>query len=128
MTYGCFRFIDNYRFLSSSLDSLVRTLVDNSKKTLKNLKNEIVDIDEIMDIVKKIVEDDRAIEDLKKENPKEKKFLEEALLNYMGEKDLKILKTKFPDNWKYLTKKLAYPYEYFNSIEDYQKSVDNLKK
>ena len=128
VTYGCIKFIDNYRFLSSSLDSLVRTLVDNSKKTLKNLKNEIVDNDEIMGIVKKIVEDDRAIEDFKKEYPKEIKNLEEALLNYMGEKYLKILKTEFPDKWKYLTKKLAYPYEYFNSIEDYQKPVDNLKK
>ena len=46
----------------------------------------------------------------------------------MGENDLKILKTGFPDMWKYLTKKLAYPYEYFNSIDDYQKPVDNLKK
>ena len=46
----------------------------------------------------------------------------------MGENDLKILKTGFPDKWKYLTKKLAYPYEYFNSIDDYQKSVDNLEK
>ena len=25
-------------------------------------------------------------------------------------------------------KKLAYPYHYFNSINDYQKPVDNLKK
>ena len=32
VTYGCIRFIDSYRFLSSSLDSSVRTLVDNSKK------------------------------------------------------------------------------------------------
>ena len=46
----------------------------------------------------------------------------------MGENDLKILKTGFPDKWKHLTKKLAYPYEYFNSVEDYQKPVDNLKK
>ena len=46
----------------------------------------------------------------------------------MGENDLKILKTGFPDKWKYLTKKLACPYEYFNSIDDYQKSVDNLEK
>ena len=46
----------------------------------------------------------------------------------MGENDLKILKTEVPDRWKYLTKKLAYPYEYFNSIDDYQKPVDNLKK
>ena len=46
----------------------------------------------------------------------------------MGENDLKLLKTRFPDEWKYLTKKLAYPYEYLNSIEDYQKPVNNLKK
>ena len=46
----------------------------------------------------------------------------------MGEKDLKILKTGFPDNWIYLTKKLAYPYEYYNSIEEYQKPVDKSKK
>ena len=46
----------------------------------------------------------------------------------MGENDLKILKTGFPDKWKYFTKKLAYPYEYFNCIDDYQKPVDNLKK
>ena len=46
----------------------------------------------------------------------------------MGENDLKILKTGFPDKWKYLYKKLAYPYEFFNCIEDYKKSVDNLTK
>ena len=46
----------------------------------------------------------------------------------MGENDLKIIKTGFPDRWKYLTKKLAYPYEFFNSIDDYQKTVNNLKK
>ena len=45
----------------------------------------------------------------------------------MGEHDLRIFKKEFPDKWKYLTKKLAYPYEYFNSIEDYNKPVDNLK-
>ena len=50
------------------------------------------------------------------------------MVNYIVENDLKILKTGFPDKWKYLTKKLAYPYEYFNSIEDYQKPVNNLKK
>ena len=46
----------------------------------------------------------------------------------MGENDLKILKTGFPDKWKFLSKKLAYPYENFNSIDDYQKPVNNLKK
>ena len=46
----------------------------------------------------------------------------------MGENDPKLLETEFPDKWKYLTNKLAYPYEYFNSIDGYQKPVENLKK
>ena len=46
----------------------------------------------------------------------------------MGENDLKILKTGFPDKWRYLSKKIAYPYEFFNSIDDYKKPVDNFKK
>ena len=139
VTYGCIRFIDSYRFQSSSLDSLVKALVDNSNKKLKNFEDEIFDNYEILDIVNKIEEnyteeilnleeDDKTIKNLKKYYPEEIEILEEALLNYMGENDLKILKTGFPDKWKYLTKKLAYPYEYFNSIDDYQKPVKNLKK
>ena len=38
VTYGCKRVIDSYRFLSSSLDSLVRTMVDNNHETLENLR------------------------------------------------------------------------------------------
>ena len=38
------------------------------------------------------------------------------------------MKKGFPDKKQYLNKKLAYPYQYFNSIRDYQKPVDNLKK
>ena len=128
VTYGCIRYIDSYRFLSSGLDSLVKTLVDISHKTLKNLKEEIVNNDEISNIINNLVEDDRTIDDLKKDYPEEIKNLEEALLDYMGENDLKILKTGFPDKWKDLTKKLAFPYEFFNSIDNYQKSVNTLKK
>ena len=128
MTYSCIRFIDSYRFQSSSLDSLVKTLVDNSHKTLKNLKKEIVNKDEILNIVNKTLEYDSTIKDLKKDYPNDIKKLEDALLDYMGESDLKNIKTGFPDKWKFLNKKLAYPYEYFNSIDDYQKPVDKLKK
>ena len=46
----------------------------------------------------------------------------------MGQNYLKTVKTGFSDKWKNLTKKLAYPYEKFNSLDDYQKPVDNLKK
>ena len=81
-----------------------------------------------MDIVIKIVEEDKTIKDLKNDYPKEIKNLEEASLNYMDEIDLKILKTGLPNRWKYLTKKSAYPYEYFNSGDDYQKPVNNLRK
>ena len=105
VTYGCIRLIDRYRFLPSGLDSLVKTLVDNSHKTLKNLNEEIFDNEEILDIVNKIVEEDKTIKDLKRDFPDEIKNLEEALLDYMGENDLKILKTGFLDKWKFLTKK-----------------------
>ena len=120
VTYGCVRFLYSYQFLSSSLDSLVKSLVDNSNITLKNMKNEIVDNDEIFDIVDETMEKDKTIKDLKKDYPDKIKNLEEALLNYMGERDLKFLKTEFPGKRKFLTEKLAYPYENFNNIEDYQ--------
>ena len=35
---------------------------------------------------------------------------------------------EFPDKWKSLTKKLAYPYEYLNTINDFEKPVVNIKK
>ena len=124
--YGCVEFIDSYRFLSSLLDELVETLVDNSHKSLKNFKKSF-DNDEILNIVNEIVED-RTVENLKEVYSDKINELEEPVLIYMGENDLKILKTGFPHKWRYLTKKLAYPYEYFNSIEEYQKPVDNLKK
>ena len=69
--YIIIRFIDSYRFLSESLDKLVKNL---------------------------------------------------------DEDDFKILKKEFPDKWRYINKNLAYPYRYSNSINDYQKPVDNLKE
>ena len=52
--YGCIRFRDGYQFLSSGLDSLVKTLVDNSHKTLKDFEEEIVNNDEILKNVNEI--------------------------------------------------------------------------
>ena len=69
VTYGCFRYIHSYRFLSSGLDSLVRTLIDNNHKTLEILKKEIVDKDEILKIVNEIGQGDRTIEHSKKDYP-----------------------------------------------------------
>ena len=66
MTYGCIRFVDSYRFLSNSVNSLVKILIDNTNRALKNLKEELVDIDEILKFVKKIVEDEKTIKDLEK--------------------------------------------------------------
>ena len=102
---------------------------------MKDFEEEIVDNDEILNIVNEIkilIKEDKyknaSIKDLKKDFPDKIVELEETLPDYMGENDLKISKTGFPDEWKLLTKKLAYPYEYFNSINDYQKPVDSLKK
>ena len=134
--FGCIWFIDSYRFLSGSLDSLVKTLVHNSHKTLKVLKEENVDNDEIKKVVnemKKLLKEGRyhndSIKGLNRDYPNKIEKLEEASLKYIGEHDLKILNTEFPDNrWKYLTKNLAYPYKKFNSLDDNQKLLTNQKR
>ena len=48
VTNGCIRYIDSFHFLSSTLHKGVKTLVDNSHKTLKDLEGKIVDNDEIL--------------------------------------------------------------------------------
>ena len=63
-----------------------------------------------------------------KDSPDKSVKLEEALNNYISEKDLKFLKTVFPDKRNYLNKKLAYPYEHFNSIDGSQKPINGSKK
>ena len=135
VTYGCMRFIDSYRFLSSSLDSLVKTLLDNSHETLKDFKEQIADNDEILNfidqikiLIKENIFKKDSFKDLKEDYPDNINESEEAILNYKGENDLKVLKEGFPDEWDYLTKKLTYPFDFFNSIDDYQKPIDHLRK
>ena len=69
----------------------------------------------------------------------------DGLIKTLHEDDLIILKKEFPDilpnssirmeqintiqyNWQLLNKKLAYPYEYFKSLEDYDLPITNLTK
>ena len=78
VTYGCTRFIDSYRFQSSSLDSLVKTIVDINHKTLENLKEEIVDNEKVLDIVKEIKKEDGTIKYSKKGYPAKTGKLEET--------------------------------------------------
>ena len=85
--------------------------------------NIIIELENLIDKTKR----NQSISTLEKKYPDKINELEKAFINYMGGHDLKILKTEFPDKWKYITKKLAYPYEYFNSIEDYKKPVDELE-
>ena len=77
-----------------------KTLVDNSHETLKNLKKEFVDNDEILSSVNEMGEENGTVEDLKKHYPVKIKKLEDALDNYISENDLKNSKTEFPDKWK----------------------------
>ena len=74
MTNGCNRLFDSYRFLSSSLDSLVKILLNIFHKFFKNLKKEIVGDDNLLKIVneiEKLTSVDRTIEDIKKDFPDE---------------------------------------------------------
>ena len=97
------------------------------------MRKEVIGDDKILNIINELEnmidknKRNKSIIDLKKNYPDKINELEEALLDYIGENDLKIIKIEFPDKWRFLTKKLAYPYEYFNSIEDYNKPVDNLE-
>ena len=52
----------------------------------------------------------------------------DGLVRNLDEDDFEILKKGFPNKWRYLNKILAYPYEFFNSINDSKKPVNNSKR
>ena len=82
---------------------------------MKNLKEEIVNNDEIINIVNEIkilIKEDRytnhSIKEFKKRLSRKIMILEETLIIYQGAIDVKILKTDFSDKkWKHLTKKIS---------------------
>ena len=66
VSYGCIQFVDSYRCLSGSSDSLVKTIIDNIHRTLKSLKKEIVLDGNMLKIVNEIEtlsSEDRIIDD-----------------------------------------------------------------
>ena len=103
------------------------------------MEEKVVDNDEILKIVieiRKLGKEDRYYNDsikvLEKDYPDKNENLEETLLKYLVDIILKFWKQNFliilSRFLKYLTKKLSYPYEYFNSLDVYQKPVDNVKR
>ena len=52
----------------------------------------------------------------------------EKLAESLNDQDYIRLKQQFPNQWMILKKKLAYPYEYYKSLEDYEKPIHELLK
>ena len=46
----------------------------------------------------------------------------------MKDDDYIHLKKHFPDHWNLLKNKLAYPYEFYKTLEDYEKPIEELLK
>ena len=104
LTYGCNRFIESCSFSSDSSVSLLKYFVDNSHIALKKLKKN-AEKDEFFHLINEKEEEDRTIEDSKKDYPDKTEKLEETLVTYISEDDPKKLKTDFPDKSKYLNQK-----------------------
>ena len=98
------------------------------KKNSEKFERRNYDKDKKLKIVDETGEEGRNTKDLKIDYPEKIEKLEELLNIYISDSDLKFLRAKFPDNWKFLNKKLTVPYDYFNSIDDYQKPDKNLKR
>ena len=82
VTCDCIRFVDSYRFLSSSLDSSVKKFGDKHHKTLEKLKKEIVGYNVILTIInglESLVIRVITSEDLKKDFPDEIETLRKVL-------------------------------------------------
>ena len=52
----------------------------------------------------------------------------EKIRESINDHDYIHLKRHFPNHWMLLKKKIAYPYEFFRSLEDYEKPIDEFLK
>ena len=52
----------------------------------------------------------------------------EKLTESLKDEDYIHLKRQFPNHWMLLKNKLAYPYEFYKTLEDYENSIDELLK
>ena len=50
----------------------------------------------------------------------------EKLRESLNDQDYIHLKQQFPNHWMLLKEKLAYPYEFFKTLEDYEKPIKNF--
>ena len=50
----------------------------------------------------------------------------EKLTESLKDEDCIHLKSNFPDHWMFLKNKLAYPYEFYKTLEDYEKTIEEL--
>ena len=67
-------------------------------------------------------------EDLGKDFPDETEKLEDASKIYISENGPKLLEKEFPDEWRFLGKKLAYLHNCLNSVNKHPKPVNNFFK
>ena len=52
----------------------------------------------------------------------------EKMRESLNDRDYIHLKQQFPNHWMLLKKKLAYPYEFFKTLEDYEKPIEKFLK
>ena len=52
----------------------------------------------------------------------------EKITESLKDEDYIHLKRHFPNHWMLLKKKLAYPYEFYKTLEDHEKQIEELKR
>ena len=102
---------------------------DSEEETVDNVEILNFFFKEIKILIEEVKDKIDSNKDSKIDYADEIEKLEQALLNFISENDLKILKLKFADNkWKYLNKKVANRDEISSTLDGYQKLVDNSQK